>query len=110
MADDSDDDQIQALAGVGRDLLSFELEAAAANLYYEFQKASKKARNADRITEADAQRLAHAIERADMFVDGLYDACPEADRPPAVEDLLSGEELQEITARNPVPDRDDADQ
>jgi hypothetical protein len=50
------------------------------------------------------------MERADMFVDAFYDACPEADRPPAVEDLVSAEELQEITARSPIQGGDDADE
>ncbi|WP_323677588.1 hypothetical protein [Halorubellus sp. PRR65] len=110
MTDDSDDDQLRAFAEVGRDLLSFELETMADELYYELRKASTKARNVDRITEADARRLAHAMERADMFVDAFYDACPEADRPPAIEDLVSTEELQEITARSPVQGGDDADE
>jgi hypothetical protein len=110
MTDDPDDDQLRAFAEVGRDLLSFELETAADDLHYEFRKASKKARNTDRITEDDARRLAGAMERADMFVDAFYDACPEADRPPAVEDLVSAEELQEITARSPIQGGDDADE
>ncbi|ELY77238.1 hypothetical protein [Natrinema gari] len=107
MTDDPDNDQVRAFAEVGRDLLSFELETAADDLYYEFRKASKKARNADRITETDARRLAHAMERADMFVDAFYDVCPEADRPPTIEDLVSVEELQQITARSPVDDSDE---
>lgn len=104
MTDGTDDDQLQALAEVGRDLLSFELERSADDLQYEFRKASKKARNGDRITEDDARRLADAMEGADMFVDAFYDACPEDDRLPAIEDLVSVEELQEITARRPVGD------
>ena len=93
------DDQEQAFAAVGRDLLSYELETIADELHVEFTRAARKARKADEITESDARQLADAIERADSFVDSFYQVCPDAERPPEIANLLSTEELQEITER-----------
>lgn len=98
-SDDDVDEQRRAFAAVGRELLAFELQTAADDLHVEFNRAARKAQEADRITEDDAHQLLDAIERAGRFVDSFYDACPEADRPPAVEDVLSEDELQSVFER-----------
>jgi len=96
------DDQQEAFAEVGRDLLSYELETLADELHVEFTRAAQKACDADEITESDARQLANAIERADSFVDSFYQACPDAERSPEIAELLSPEEMQEITEEKAV--------
>lgn len=99
---DADTAQRNAFAAVGRDLLSYELEAVGGDVYRECNRASRKIRDGDRITEQDVRQFADVINRADMLVDAFYDACPEAERPPKTDDMLTVGELLEITERNAV--------
>ncbi|RZH67127.1 hypothetical protein [Natrinema altunense] len=95
-----DEQQQRALAAVGREVLAFELETIADDLHVEFNRAAKAVQNADRITEDDVQAVQHTLERADMFVDTLYDACPNAERPPRLAELMTREEGIEVTERS----------